>query len=55
MLGYIGVESIGEGWDKGVSPMIAARPEPRFDWFLPIDGDGVHVGTLEAERPPTFA
>jgi alkanesulfonate monooxygenase len=35
--------------------MIAARPEPRFDWFLPIDGDGVHLGTLEAERPPTFA
>jgi len=34
--------------------MVAARPEPLFDWFIPIDGDGVHVGTLKAERPPTF-
>ncbi len=31
------------------------RPEPRFDWFIPIDGDGEHIGTLRAERPPTFA
>jgi alkanesulfonate monooxygenase len=31
------------------------RPEPRFDWFVPIDGDGEHIGTLRAERPPTFA
>lgn len=30
------------------------RPEPRFDWFIPIDGDGERIGTLEAERPPTF-
>jgi alkanesulfonate monooxygenase len=30
------------------------RPEPRFDWFIPIDGDGEHIGTLQAERPPTF-
>ncbi len=30
------------------------RPEPKFDWFIPIDGDGHHVGTWEAERPPTF-
>ncbi|MBI4641841.1 MAG: LLM class flavin-dependent oxidoreductase [Candidatus Tectomicrobia bacterium] len=30
------------------------RPEPRFDWFIPIDGDGEHIGTLRAERPPTF-
>ena len=30
------------------------RPEPRFDWFVPIDGDGEHIGTLRAERPPTF-
>ena len=30
------------------------RPEPRFDWFIPIDGDGVHAGTKRAERPPTF-
>ena len=35
--------------------MAAARPEPLFDWFIPIDGDGVHLGTLTAERPPTFA
>ena len=31
-----------------------ARPEPRFDWFIPIDGDGAHIGTFRAERPPTF-
>jgi alkanesulfonate monooxygenase len=31
-----------------------ARAEPRFDWFIPIDGDGVHIGTPRAERPPTF-
>ena len=30
------------------------RPAPRFDWFIPIDGDGAHIGTLRAERPPTF-
>lgn len=30
------------------------RPEPRFDWFIPIDGDGFHIGTYRAERPPTF-
>src|SRR2546430_12185424 len=34
--------------------MIAARPEPLFDWFIPIDGDGVRLGTVQAERPPTF-
>src|SRR5882724_5222461 len=34
--------------------MSAARPEPRFDWFIPIDGDGVRLGTMQAERPPTF-
>src|SRR5215469_958467 len=34
--------------------MVAMRPEPLFDWFIPIDGDGVHLGTLMAERPPTF-
>lgn len=31
------------------------RPEPRFSWFIPIDGDGAHIGTLRAERPPTFS
>ncbi len=30
------------------------RPEPRFDWFIPIDGDGAHIGTSRAERPPSF-
>jgi alkanesulfonate monooxygenase len=30
------------------------RPEPKFSWFVPIDGDGEHIGTLKAERPPTF-
>ena len=30
------------------------RAEPRFDWFIPIDGDGEHIGTVNAERPPTF-
>jgi alkanesulfonate monooxygenase len=30
------------------------RPEPRFDWFIPIDGDGAHIGMRRAERPPTF-
>ncbi|MBT5318763.1 MAG: LLM class flavin-dependent oxidoreductase, partial [Chloroflexi bacterium] len=30
------------------------RPEPKFDWFVPIDGDGEHIGTVRAERPPTF-
>jgi alkanesulfonate monooxygenase len=30
------------------------RPEPRFDWFIPIDGDGTRAGTLIAERPPDF-
>ena len=30
------------------------RPEPKFSWFIPIDGDGVRAGTKRAERPPTF-
>jgi hypothetical protein len=30
------------------------RPEPRFDWFIPIDGDGTYIDTERAERPPTF-
>src|ERR671930_2741573 len=30
------------------------RPAARFDWFIPIDGDGEHIGTDRAERPPTF-
>ena len=31
------------------------RTVPRFDWFVPIDGDGRHIGTARAERPPDFA
>jgi alkanesulfonate monooxygenase len=34
---------------------IMQRPEPKFDWFIPIDGDGISLGTLEPERAPTFA
>ncbi|MCY4654228.1 MAG: LLM class flavin-dependent oxidoreductase [Dehalococcoidia bacterium] len=34
--------------------MAKARPEPKFDWFIPIDGDGAYIGTVRAERPPTF-
>src|SRR5919202_3346160 len=34
--------------------MMTTRPAPRFDWFIPIDGDGVRLGTMQAERPPTF-
>ena len=30
------------------------RPEPKFSWFVPIDGDGARAGTKRAERPPTF-
>ncbi len=33
---------------------LVSRPEPKFDWFIPIDGDGIHLGTRYAERPPTF-
>ena len=32
----------------------AARPQPLFDWFVPIDGDGERIGTESAERPPSF-
>ncbi|MDA0256895.1 MAG: LLM class flavin-dependent oxidoreductase, partial [Chloroflexi bacterium] len=47
------------GGDAAIAAAAAAaaeapRPAPRFDWFVPIDGDGEHVGTLAAERPPTF-
>ena len=28
--------------------------ETLFSWFIPIDGDGSHIGTMQAERPPTF-
>ena len=32
----------------------ATRPDPKIDWFIPIDGDGNQIGTRQAERPPTF-
>jgi alkanesulfonate monooxygenase len=35
--------------------MVSGRPEPKFDWFIPIDGDGARAGTSQAERPPTFS
>src|SRR2546422_10839602 len=31
--------------EKGAGTMAVARPEPLVDWFIPIDGDGVHLGT----------
>ncbi len=34
--------------------MEPTRPQPKFDWFIPIDGDGAHIGTVTAERLPTF-
>jgi alkanesulfonate monooxygenase len=34
---------------------MSERPEPVFHWFIPIDGDGEHLGTRRAERPPSFA
>jgi alkanesulfonate monooxygenase len=34
--------------------MAGARPEPQFSWFIPIDGDGDRIGTLRAQREPTF-
>jgi len=34
--------------------MADGRPEPLFDWFIPIDGDGEKIGTARAEREPTF-
>ncbi len=30
------------------------RPTPLFSWFIPIDGDGTHIGTYRPERSPTF-
>ena len=34
--------------------MTAARSEPLFHWFIPIDGDGARLGTMRAEQPPDF-
>jgi alkanesulfonate monooxygenase len=33
---------------------VTPRPDPVFHWFIPIDGDGAHIGTLRAEREPGF-
>jgi alkanesulfonate monooxygenase len=52
MRGDLAMQMAGRG---GAMPGTEARPEPRFDWFIPIDGDGAHIGTYRAERPPTFA
>ncbi len=35
--------------------MAESRPAPRFSWFVPIDGDGDRIGSLRAQREPTFA
>ena len=32
--------------DKEMTGMTAARPEPLFHWFIPIDGDGARLGTM---------
>lgn len=34
---------------------MSGRPAPAFHWFIPIDGDGEHIGTAAAQRPPSFA
>ncbi|MDA0352714.1 MAG: LLM class flavin-dependent oxidoreductase [Chloroflexi bacterium] len=34
--------------------MTSDRREPQFDWFIPIDGDGARIGTVRADREPTF-
>jgi alkanesulfonate monooxygenase len=33
---------------------VSERPETKFSWFIPIDGDGTHLGTVEPERAPSF-
>ena len=35
--------------------MTKTRPVPKFSWFVPIDGDGDRIGSLRAQRKPTFA
>ena len=35
--------------------MTEPRPAPKFSWFVPIDGDGDRIGSLRAQRAPTFA
>ena len=55
VLGYRPVYEAGDFGKEGTGALAVARPEPLFDWFIPSDGDGVHLGTHTAERPPTFA
>src|SRR5688572_9997539 len=45
VLGYIPVYEASDFGKEGAGTMAVARPEPLFDWFIPIDGDGVHLGT----------
>jgi alkanesulfonate monooxygenase len=40
---------------RSLVEMRNGRPEPKFDWFIPIDGDGARAGTAQAERLPTFS
>jgi len=37
-----------------MSTLTNVRVDPKFSWFIPIDGDGAHIGTVSAERLPTF-
>ncbi|MXV80146.1 MAG: LLM class flavin-dependent oxidoreductase [Chloroflexi bacterium] len=33
---------------------MSERPPPKFSWFVPIDGDGDRIGSLRAQREPSF-
>ena len=49
--------SAARGSEWGRATLYAVRMSddaPRFSWFVPIDGDGARIGTLRAERAPTF-
>ena len=37
-----------------MSGIPSPRPTPKFSWFVPIDGDGDRIGSLRAQRAPTF-
>ncbi len=34
--------------------MSELRAAPKFSWFVPIDGDGDRIGSLRAQRAPSF-
>ena len=34
---------------------MTSRPAPKFSWFVPIDGDGDRIGSLRAQREPSFS